>query len=252
MNMVVAVLTTLALATVANAQCYETRSRTYYSYSSGAYIAPKAKVYTEYAPVYQKFLAVIPLVEYPTYSAVYAPPVPVTSAPVQGVNPMPNPAAQTLQSNELKIALEAIKKIGEDMRSVSTALTEFDKRLRRLEERQPVQPLPPAKQAEPGPKPKEEPSAALKALNARACAMCHERGKESNGGDFVLSEPNGSIVKLTGEQLTAMQRMLNPERPKMPKLTEAAKKAGITSHLNEEETKLWYREIDRQLYSSSL
>lgn len=227
-------------------------SRTYSapSYSQGyAYTATKVykapTAYKEVAyeePVYYKFQAFVPLIQIPTYSAVYAPPV----APFSGVQQHSlnqDPAKQQQAQGELQQVLKGLTE-------VTTTLRNFDDRLRRLEERSGLQAPPPQPQALPKEQPKQQGQApkgnlSFATVNAKACAMCHERGKESFGGDFILSETSGAMVKLTDAQAGAMSRVLL--KGKMPKLNARAKEHGITGPLTAEEAQAILSEVDAQL-----
>lgn len=198
----------------------------------------------DYEVVFQKFLAVVPLAVYPSYSAVYAPPPPV--APGQPGQPA-DPARQQQSQGELQQVLTGLKE-------VTTTLRDFDSRLRILESRQGVQPAPqalPQPQALPKqPAPKQGAQAAPKqhtfaSVNASHCAACHAKGNEANGGEFVLSDAQGKMVKLTDAQVGKMSKVLL--RGTMPKLNEYAAKHGITARLTEAESQAILEEVDRQV-----
>jgi mono/diheme cytochrome c family protein len=133
----------------------------------------------EVAPVFLKFVAVVPLAELPTYSALYVPPAPVAQTP-----PTPAPPAP-----DLRPLLEAFDRM-------NRRLDRIEKRIEALE-KGPAAPKNPAKPKDPfHPDGKEPTSAAspgadaLKVARAR-CSSCHARGNEANGGDFVLLEAGG-------------------------------------------------------------
>lgn len=218
------------------------------SYAAPSYAVHAAKAYDYQADIYfPKFLAVVPLVQYPSYSAVYAPPVP---GQIPGAA---DPARQQQTQGEMTQVLSGLKE-------VTTTLRDLDSRLRRLEERSGVQPipqqLPPVQQAPKQSAPKQNAPApkqqgqntgvkhTFASVNAAFCAACHAKGNEANGGDFVLSD-NGVIVKLTDAQVGAMQRVLL--KGKMPKLNAHAKNNGIERMLTAEEAQAVLEEVDRQL-----
>lgn len=170
---------------------------------------------------YLKFVAVVPLVELPTYSAVYTPPY----APVQ--------APPNRQSNEdLKKVLDAIKELGVRVRALEGRTTPA-----------PTAPTttPPVGSAAPATTPPTIPD--VKLVNKNKCALCHERGSEASGGGFVLSEKDGTIVRMTSEQLAELDEQIYAN--KMPKLNAKAKAKGITS-LNDLEYAAFRNEITRQ------
>lgn len=214
------------------------RGSTYYSYPtystsyaptysapvtySTPYVAPVVKKVVEHKDEYHylKFVAVVPLVELPTYSAVYTPPYAPLSAPggthkgggASGSDPV------------LKEILDLVKG--------------YDARLKALEAKSPG-PLAPKTDT-----PAKEPSIPdVKQVNQQKCAMCHQRGNEANGGSFILSEKDGSIARLNNEQLGELDEQLSTN--KMPKLNAKSKAAGITE-LNDQEYASWRQEISRQ------
>jgi hypothetical protein len=210
---------------------YSYSTPTYYapSYSTPSYSTPYVAPYV--APVvkkvvehkdeayYLKFIAVVPLVELPTYSAAYVPPYSPLQAP---------------------------KKDDEQLKQILELLKSYDARFKALEGKASLPPQ--ATQQAPGvtqtPKDGEQPKIPdVRAVNALKCAMCHERGKEANGGGLVLSEKNGSLVRLNNEQLGELDEQLSTN--KMPKLNAKSKAAGITE-LADVEYASFRQEISRQ------
>lgn len=190
--------------------------------------------------VVPRFVAVVPLVDLPSYSAAYV-------GPGVAVSP-PQAAAQAAPAGELRQVLNEIRDLGV--------------RIRRLEERGDR----PAAKQEPRAEPRQEPPEGsrqepkdakekpsdpfagqglpdVRDVNRAHCARCHERGKEQNGGDFVLSEKDGSIVRLG--DLVLLDLMIHCEKRTMPKLNKKAKEAGHKP-MNDAEIASWLAEAARQ------
>ncbi len=196
------------------------------------YVVTKEKVVEVVVP---RFVAVIPLVDLPSYSAAYVGPGIAVGQP-----------PQQQQAGELRQILDEVRSLGA--------------RIRRLEDRGDRPEAKPQPKAEPKAEPKEESKAKpkpadpfegeaqtalpdVRAINKAKCAMCHERGKQAAGGDFVLSEPDGSIVKLTDLQL--LDLMIHCEKKTMPKLTQKSRAAGVKP-LTDPEIASWLAEAARQ------
>lgn len=131
----------------------------YSYYPSKTYVSKKVVV----EPVYTKFVAVIPLVEFPTYSAVYVPPV--AQGPAVVPPAPPQQPAQPQANNDLKQVMEMLKSM--------------DARLQRLE----AQPLAQPQQPREGPKGPQGPVGVMQAK----CASCHEAASAADkGGNFTL------------------------------------------------------------------
>lgn len=223
---------------VALAQCGTTyRTRTYSSYSTyvaPTYVAPvavkKVEVVKEIVPVFLKYAAIIPVVEFPTYGAYYAPPYPVPApgqyAP-QGQPGQPAAPGQGAQANGQSA----------ELRQILDLMRSFDERLRRLEEK--------SGKAAPMTEPKKEEASLpdVRKINASKCALCHQAGNEASGGKFILSDAQGQIARLNNEQLLSLSDHVYAGT--MPKLNARARQAGITA-LSDAEAAAWMREITRQ------
>lgn len=208
-------------------------STPYVSYStpvtySTPYVAPVVKKVVEYKkedPYYLKFVAVVPLVELPTYSAYYTP-------PYSPVAPPPS-VAKGMSKEDLKEIVDLIKGL--------------DNRMKALEGRTEGKATPLAP-VDPKVDPKTEGKADSKIpdvrlVNQQKCAICHQRGNESKGGRFILSEADGSIVRLNNEQLGELDEQLSTNA--MPKINATSKAAKITP-LTDEEYAAFRQEISRQ------
>lgn len=214
------------------------------SYAAPAYVAPTAYE----APVvkkevsYLRFLAVLPLVELPSYSAVYTPPPPPAQQQQNGTTQRQAQAADP----QAAAILDQLRGLNEGLTRLDRKVGQIDARLERLERtpRGPIQqqapappPPPPPPPAEPGPQPDKEPAkaqqqtkaagpaAAFAAANKASCAACHQ-GKEvadAHGGGFVFTELDGTLAKLDSKQVLSVQRQLTTG--KMPKVDSARARA---------------------------
>lgn len=185
---------------------------------SAPYVAPVVKKIVEHKDeaVYLRFVAVVPLVELPTYSAAYVPPY----------NPL-----QTAQA----------KHNDDQFKQILEILKAYETRFKALEGKQGTpQPLGSTQTPKEADAPKIPD---VRAVNAQKCVMCHERGKEAGGGGFVLSEKDGSLVRLNNEQLGELDEQLSTN--KMPKLNAKSKAAGVTE-LTDVEYASFRQEISRQ------
>ena len=91
--------------------------------------------------------------------------------------------------------------------------------------------------------PKGESAVDIRKVNDAKCAMCHQQGNESRGGDFILSDLTGSLVVFSDSQLTAIEKHVNAGT--MPKQTATARAAGVTP-LTQIEKNAWIEEIRRR------
>lgn len=161
--------------------------------------------------VFTRFVAVIPLADLPTYSAVYTPPVvaPVVPGPAPGpVVPGPVPGHGGLQAPK---AGQAPAAQPDALQTILAKLEAMEARINKLEGK----PL----QASPGPKePKEGPKGPPGALGVMAnkCAVCHEaRTAADKGGSFVLFNGTELAPLGVGQQAKVMKRVtLEPSDPK--------------------------------------
>lgn len=262
MTFAAALLATLASAGVVGAQSCASYSRpvtTYSTYSyappvtysyapaKAAYAAPVVKAVVKDAYAYDpgyfvRLTAFFPVLDLPTYgAAVYAPPA-LTQA-------VPQAAAAQPAGNGVAEILAAIKGVRDDVKGIERRVADLEAASR---ERQSAQPAP-RKQEQPEQVPvppreeKDKPLAAgskAAAANKRACAMCHQRGNEKYGGDFVMSEADGRFTAWTDKEVRAMQRHLI--KGTMPKLNvKRATDHGITA-LSDEEKQALFDESVRQ------
>lgn len=201
-----------------------------YSYPTVSYPAVVKKVVThDYKKDdyhFYKFVAVVPLVELPTYSSQYVPPY---------AHAQPNPNAQAKSSDDVKQILDLLK--------------DLSGRVKVLESRN-TQPLNAAPNPAQGTQPQPNNSAQaqpspldVKIVNKQKCAACHERGNETLGGGLVLSEKDGSLVQLSNEKLGDLEEQITTNA--MPKINKKAKDLGITA-LTDQEYAAWRQEISRQ------
>ena len=165
-----------------------------------AVVAPVVTPLVTPVAVYQPVTIAVP-----AYSASYVPGVPAApAAAVPAAPPMP----------------------GADQAAILKALQAIEARLTALEKggARPVDPFnpgaPPAATAPPGPA-----RGKLTAIFAAKCNQCHQRGKETDGGNFVLTEPDGSLTKLDPRaQLATVRRSYSgtmpPKSSKVPPLTD--------------------------------
>lgn len=235
-------LTLVILSSVEAGSCAG-YTRSSYSYSAPTYSyrnyshAYAAPVYKDEV-VYNKFLAVVPFVVYPSYGAVYAPPPQLPNG-----NAL-DPAKQQQAQGELAQILNGLKE-------VTSTLKDFDARLRALEARQGIAPpaaLPKEKAPAPAPKQQSNSNGAkptFTSVNGQFCASCHQKGNEGHGGDFVLTDTQGKLVPLSDANIGAIQRTLL--KGKMPKLNARAKQHGISRQLTAEEAQIILEEVDRQV-----
>lgn len=157
-------------------------------------------------PVVQRFQAVVPLVELPTYSVAYAQPVvPVAPAPTAHP-PGPDVQQQILSAvNGMRASVEGLR---QEVGDVRRAQQEQDARLRALEGKGgPQPPQPPAKPPQPpdpfsAPQKDKAPPAANNGLSLlqNRCASCHEaKSAAAKGGGFTMFD-GAALAPLTREQ----------------------------------------------------
>lgn len=219
-----ACLLLFALSPAVRAQCATYSSARYATYSTPTYYeAPIVKKKVVEEIVFQRYIAVLPLLDLPTYGAYYVAPPPTAAAPAVAPAPAAAPTAQPCG----------------DMARVLKLLESMDDRIRRLEGggasapgREPVSPPPRA----PG-------KVDLRQINQQKCSACHQQGNEAKGGDFVLSDASGSIVKLTDGQLADLQTHV--VKGSMPKMNATSRAVGITP-LTDDEAEAWIEEARRQ------
>jgi hypothetical protein len=201
-----------------------------------SYVPPMVKKVVEYKkedPYYLKFVAVVPLVELPTYSAYYTPPY----------NPVQPPPSQAQTRGLSK----------EDFKEIVDLIKGLDSRMKALEGKAPLTPLAPADskldsktdgKADGKTDAKVDTKIPdIRLVNQQKCAICHQRGNEAKGGRFILSEADGSIVRLNNEQLGELDEQLSTNA--MPKINATSKAAKITP-LTDEEYAAFRQEISRQ------
>lgn len=258
-TLLIATFALFACAAVSPAQ--SCRSRSYGGYSSYSYSAPAYSYQSYAAPSYGyaapavtktykeetkylKFLAVLPLVELPSYSAVYSPPQQLQSPQAQAA-----PRAASSQMDQIlsqqQAVLTKLDQLDKNVQALSSRVEGLE-RSGRFGGAQPQANLKTAPDAEPIPKqPSKEGKLTAALVNKQACAVCHERGNEQHGGDFVMSEPDGKFTRWSDKQLMAMERLLLSD--KMPKINKRSQEAGITGALNKEAKEALLAERDRQV-----
>ncbi len=161
---------------------------------ASAYVAPrkvvKRVVVKKVVPVFTKYVAVFPVLEFPTYSAVYVQP-PALVQDVRGrPGPRPGPAPGPAPG------------LSPDTRAILDALRSLDARITKLEggvvPKPPVAPpTTPLDPFNPGKQPQKAPPAknALGLITAK-CAACHDaKVSAKKGGGFDLVK-DGALVKL--------------------------------------------------------
>lgn len=149
------------------------------------YVAPavvvKKAVVVEEVPVVVRFSAVIPLVDYGSYSAVYAPP-PAVPAAQQGV-PQASAAPQQAPQQDMAKVLQALDGIGKRL----DALEKGRAPAAAPQKAQPEQPQP------------EQQVTALAVVQAK-CASCHsDKAAADKGGGLVLLA-DGALADLSARQ----------------------------------------------------
>lgn len=135
-------------------------------------------VVKEVVPVVQRFVAVVPLVDFPSYSAVYTPAVPAPVVPVA-----PQPAQPVAQPDQMKAVLDALKAI--------------DARLQKLEAgRSQVKPKDPFNPQAQRQDDRAAPPAAL-AVVQNKCAACHSaKDAGDKGAGLALLAEDGKLAAL--------------------------------------------------------
>lgn len=185
--------------------------------SAPVYHAPvavkKDVIVAKEVPLFTRFVALIPLVDLPSYSAVYAPPVVVNPAVPPAITPVP--AGQPGQTGDMKVILDLLKAM--------------DARLQKLEAgpRKPADPFAPAaaQSAQPAAQPVQAPDV-LKVIVAK-CASCHDaKAAADKGGGLTLTDA-GALVRLTDRQ--ARKTLTSVYAGKMP-----PKSSGIAPLSDEE------------------
>ncbi len=242
-----ALLLLLSLTALVSADgCYRgSRSYSYsyptYSYSAPTYSAPYVAPYVAPAkPVeYQiyRYLLAFPLVELPSYGAVYQPPV----APTLPQQQSPKGSAQGLPPTAFEEAvLKKLDELGKGLREVS-------ERVDRIERTRTPQQLPPPKQELPKQPPEQGPAPdvekAFFKVNQESCIMCHARSvADVKGGKFVFTEDDGTPVQLSAEQREEVQRQLIAETMPM----KGTPKDNVKK-LDKDTRSVLFNELDRQI-----
>lgn len=245
MKMILTVITMMVLCATTHAQsCGTAYSRSYsYSYQHAymptySYAAP-AKKYV--APVYDKveYKLVLPVFavevfKLNSYGAAYA--------PAQQVQPSATPTPQQPQQSQMQQVLAAQQQTLEAIKSLGDRLGKVEQRIERIERtRQPI----------PQSQPKQEPPKdddlvkAFAAVDASSCAACHRRDNAAKyGGDFVFSELDGTMAKLSAEQREEVERQVT--EGKMPKLKTKRAEEMKVEPLNQQKADVIFRMLDRQ------
>ncbi len=175
--------------------------------------------------VYPQYVALAPIIRYPSYGAQYVPIDPALQGQYQQQGAAQN---QYVTRKELSEVMAGIAELKKEIQSLKTP---------RVGEKKSPADDQPDDQVE------TEVLPDVRAVATAKCALCHQRGNEGKGGDLVLTEKNGAFVKLTAAQL--LDFTLVVQKQTMPKLNSAAKKAGITA-LNRVESIALLQEIARQ------
>ena len=170
--------------------------------------------FAEYTPFVQRYVAVVPLVDQPTYGTSFlaplngfgvAPPTqPATpTLPAPSTPPQPMPPRQEV---DLKPVLELLREIKVDTQDLRARQDQLERRVQALEGKPPSAPtpLPPVpekpKNNDPfNPKPATMPpadDAAAKAFTlVRArCARCHTEGKQAENATLPLITRQGKLL----------------------------------------------------------
>lgn len=206
---VLAVLFCLSAAT-AQAQCrvrcvgpaapvvYATPSATYVEPVVIKKAAVVEKVVEKIVPFFPRYVAIWPILEFPTYGTQAVPGYQFEDGP--GHLPTPAfPPRQPAPQNPPGAAPQS----GGELRQILELLQKQDARLRVLEEKILKTPAGAKKD-----KVEEEPSNAplpdVNAVLTNKCAGCHKEGNEQHGAKFVLLTKDGKIVDLTNDQLLGM------------------------------------------------
>lgn len=207
--------------------------------------------YAEPVKVVQAVAAYVPLaVAYPVYSTGYAPP---TNAP----GPQPAAAAAPAAPKTDAVMLEMLA----ELKKMNGRIDTLENNARYLAPPPggnpanyfapsgvgngygaPQQPPPPAQPAPGGIRPTTPGPAAQAGGHAKGgvftakCAACHQRGNESKGGGFVLTEKDGSLLKLSYRSQAKMrQHVYNSTMPprdneyKIPPLTDQEAAEGMAA-----------------------
>lgn len=175
-------------------------------------------------PVFTRFIAVIPLVDLPSYSAVYAPPVVVSPAAPPAIAPVP--------------AGQAAAAPGADMKAVLDLLKAMDARIQKLEAgpKKPADPFAPAAAAPAQPAAQQARPDVLKVIVAK-CASCHDaKAAADKGGGLTLTDA-GALVRLTDRQ--ARKTLTSVYAGKMP-----PRSSGIAP-LSDEEVAVVVAHLDK-------
>jgi hypothetical protein len=222
------------------------------SYVAPTYVAPVVVKKHVVAEVITPVVAPI-AVFVPTYSATFIqPPVPVAppaavAAPAAAVSPSPPPppaapaaAPSTCEKNN-QAMLEIVKDLRreiDDLKRQKAGVAPADPNEPQPlpAEPEPTKPNPGADTpGTPAPAPPPAPPEKTSALPATSpalalatakCARCHQRGRESEGANFVLLEGDGSFARLDARGLAALSRRLAnrtmpPRSSGIPALTDA-------------------------------
>lgn len=188
----------VALAHAASGQsCYSTPTYSYRSYSYGTpsysyaapYVAPKKEYKAE--PYYLRFLAVIPLVDYPSYSAVYAPAPATVAAQAAPAPQTPAPAAAQPNGDLAKIMAA--------LGTINKSVELIDARLNRLEGGgNGGNGAPAPRQGQRAPEQPPGPQQTAQQIVAAKCVVCHDHKQAGDwGGGFTLVDEAGKIERIS-------------------------------------------------------
>lgn len=277
MNTRTCTLVTIGIALMsctAHAQSCHDRSysRTYstYSYPSYSYSTPSYSYVPSYAystphktyavpakkdydvPTYFRFLLAFPVVELPSYGAAYQEPaLPNQASPnnpfLKGANGAPTQAQVQQDSAFQQVVLNKLDLLDKGLKDVGS-------RVEKLERSRGPVPLQNPQPKEQTPQ-KDDPvaasvevSRAFAEVDAKSCAACHRRGNEKHGGNFVFSEADGKMARLTADQREEVQRQL--VRGKMPRLNSPRAKEANVQALTKEAADIIFKQLDQQIQES--
>jgi hypothetical protein len=253
---VLSLVCTVLMSNLAFGQCASTyRARTYSSYSTYNYVTPtyvaptyvapyvapvvKKEVVVEkvVVPVFNKYVAVIPIVEFPTYGAFYSAPYNPYAYPPNpaggfagGTQPNPGvpnpgvraaaPPAPTAQSDDIRQILDLMKGL--------------DSRIRRLEDGSAPRGVPKEAPKELPKKEEDGPASApgVREIILKKCAGCHSKsnadkyGAEKDKKGIVLCDEEGNLLNLSVELISSSQDHVYANT--MPKVNARSKELKIT------------------------
>lgn len=208
-------------------------------------VVKKDAIVVKEVPVLAKFVAVLPVAEFPTYGAYYTPPavayVPQPAPQAAAVTPPPA-QAQAASASDLKLVLEALKALDGRLGAVEArlggrtapAVPAPAAPAPAVPTPAPADPFNPAAvpqasgQTEPrsAARATSQPGAELSKLFQTRCAACHEAATSAEkGGGFTLME-GAELAKLDERQVRRLASVsykgsMPPKSSGLPALTDA-------------------------------